>query len=56
MYTLNEKIVSRNIEPVNAAVVTIGQFQAGTAPNIIPESAQLSGTVRAFSDKDGRGG
>jgi amidohydrolase len=47
-----QTIVSRNIEPVNAAVVTVGQFHAGTATNIIPDSALLSGTVRTFKKED----
>ena len=33
----------------DACVLTIGQFQAGSAPNIIPESAVLSGTIRTNS-------
>jgi amidohydrolase len=45
-----QTIVSRNINPTDSAVVTVGQFQAGTAPNIIPEQALLTGTVRAFKD------
>ena len=46
-----QTIVSRNIDPTDSAVVTVGQFQAGTAPNIIPEQALLTGTVRAFKDE-----
>lgn len=47
-----QTVVSRNIDPVNAAVVSIGEFQAGTAPNIIPDTARLSGTVRTFNNED----
>ena len=46
-----QTIVGRNIDPTDSAVVTVGQFQAGTAPNIIPEQALLTGTVRAFKDE-----
>jgi amidohydrolase len=43
-----QTIVGRNVDPLDSAVVSIGQFQAGTAPNIIPDQAQLAGTVRTF--------
>ena len=43
-----QSIVNRNIDPTDSAVVTVGQFQAGSAPNIIPDSAYLTGTTRAF--------
>lgn len=40
--------VSRNISPLESAVVTIGSFQAGTTHNVIPQTATLMGTVRTF--------
>ncbi len=43
-----QTIVSRNIDPLKSAVVTIGEFKAGTAVNVIADSAYLSGTVRYF--------
>ncbi|WP_156854926.1 M20 family metallopeptidase [Oceanobacillus sp. AG] len=43
-----QKIVSRNIDPLKSAVVTIGVFQAGNAFNVIPDSARIEGTVRTF--------
>jgi amidohydrolase len=43
-----QTIVGRNLDPLDSAVISVGQFQAGTAPNIIPDQAQLSGTVRTF--------
>jgi amidohydrolase len=43
-----QQVVSRKIDPMHPAVVTIGSFHAGEAPNVIPETAHLSGTVRAF--------
>jgi len=43
-----QTIVSRNIDPLKSAVVTIGEFQAGTAVNVIADSARISGTVRYF--------
>ncbi|MGD1853009.1 MAG: M20 family metallopeptidase [Leptolyngbyaceae cyanobacterium] len=44
-----QTIVARNISPIESAVVTIGEFQAGTAVNVIADSARLSGTVRYFN-------
>jgi amidohydrolase len=43
-------IVSRDVDPVEPAVVTVGQFKAGTAFNVIPSEAAFSGTLRAFSE------
>ena len=45
--TALQSIVSRRLNPATPGVVTVGSFHAGSAPNIIPELAQLSGTVRA---------
>ena len=42
-----QTIVSRRLNPAVAGVVTVGSVHAGTAPNIIPDRATLSGTVRA---------
>ncbi len=46
-----QTIVSRNIKPLDAAVVTVGEFQAGTAFNVIADTATISGTVRYFNPK-----
>jgi amidohydrolase len=46
-----QTIVSRNINPLDAAVVTVGKFNAGTALNVIADTANLSGTVRYFNPK-----
>jgi amidohydrolase len=45
-----QTIVSRNVAPVDTAVLSITQFHAGDAYNVIPQTARLSGTVRAFSN------
>lgn len=42
-------IVSRNIDPVEPAVITVGRLRAGDAPNVIPRSAEAYGTFRAGS-------
>ncbi|PVZ14251.1 M20 metallopeptidase family protein [Actinomycetospora cinnamomea] len=41
-------VVSRRVDPMTAGVVTVGQVQAGSAPNVVPESASARGTVRAL--------
>jgi len=46
-----QTIVSRQLNPATPGVVTIGTVHAGSAPNVIPERAQLSGTVRAVDAK-----
>ncbi len=43
-----QRIVSRQMDPLQPSVVTVGKFQAGTAFNVIPESASLCGTARTF--------
>jgi hippurate hydrolase len=42
-----QTIVARRLNPATPGVVTVGSIHAGSAPNIIPERAVLSGTVRA---------
>lgn len=42
-----QTIVSRRLDPSLPGVVTVGQLEAGSAPNVIPESARCAGTVRA---------
>jgi amidohydrolase len=44
-----QTIVSREIPPLEPAVLSIGEFRAGVLPNIIADSACLSGTSRAFN-------
>jgi hippurate hydrolase len=43
-----QTIASRNVDPLDACVVSITRFQAGTANNIIPQTAWLNGTVRTL--------
>jgi amidohydrolase len=47
--TTLQTVVSRNISPMDSAVVTIGKFIAGTAFNVIADTATLRGTVRTFN-------
>ncbi|MGI2327801.1 M20 metallopeptidase family protein [Planococcus sp. YIM B11945] len=44
-----QSIVSRNADPLQELVVTIGKFHAGDADNVIPSEAVLEGTVRVFN-------
>jgi hippurate hydrolase len=43
-----QSIVARNVDPLKSAVISITKFNAGTAFNIIPETAELAGTVRTL--------
>ena len=45
-----QSIVSRNVTPGDAAVVTVASVHAGSAFNLVPATATLSGTIRAFDD------
>lgn len=46
-----QTVVSRNVNPLDAAVVTVGEFHAGSRHNVIADTARLSGTVRYFNPK-----
>jgi hippurate hydrolase len=48
--TALQTIVSREVNPVEPAVLTVGEISAGTAFNIIPETVRLGGTVRTLDD------
>ncbi len=43
-----QQVVSRNVDPIEPAVVTIGAINGGTTHNVIPSRVRLLGTVRAF--------
>ena len=46
-----QSVVSRNVDPLHAAVISICMFQAGHANNVIPQHAKLRGTARSLSPK-----
>jgi len=46
-----QTLVSRELNPNDPAVVTVGSFQAGAKHNIIPDEARLQITVRSYSDE-----
>jgi hippurate hydrolase len=45
-----QTIVSRNVDPLETAVVTVGMIRGGALPNVIPDSVELQITTRAFTD------
>ncbi len=47
--TAIQSIVSRNVDPLEPCVVTVGSFHSGNAFNVISETAELRGTVRTYS-------
>lgn len=49
MVSTLQTIISRNVRPIDTAVLSVTQFHAGDAYNVIPQTARVSGTVRAFS-------
>src|SRR5690606_7043282 len=44
-------IVSRNVDPIQSAVLSVTMMQGGEAFNIIPRSVKLTGTVRTLNDE-----
>jgi hippurate hydrolase len=44
-----QQIVSRNVDPLDSAVISICEFHAGDARNVIPQTAHLAGTVRTLT-------
>jgi hippurate hydrolase len=49
LITALQTLISRRLDPAIPAVVTVGTVHAGTADNIIPDRAELTGTIRAVS-------
>jgi amidohydrolase len=46
-----QSVVSRNVDPLESAVVSVCMFQAGFTDNVIPQHAILRGTARALNDE-----
>ena len=46
--TALQSIVARRVDPLESAVISVTQFHSGTAENVIPDEAQLVGTVRTL--------
>jgi len=49
LITALQSIVSRNVDPLESAVISICEFHAGNARNVIPQTAELKGTVRTLT-------
>lgn len=46
-----QSIVSRNVDPQESVVISVGQIQGGTTYNVIPEQVLIKGSVRSFSNE-----
>jgi len=51
LITSLQSIVSRSVDPLESAVISICEFHAGNARNVIPQTAQLRGTVRTLTNE-----
>jgi amidohydrolase len=51
LITALQSIVSRSVDPLESAVVSICEFHAGNARNVIPQTAELKGTVRTLTSE-----
>ena len=49
MVSALQSIVSRVVDPVDPLVVSVTQFNAGSAFNVTPQQAELRGTIRSFA-------
>ena len=49
LITALQQIVSRNVDPLDSAVISMCEFHAGNARNVIPQTAELRGTVRTLT-------
>lgn len=49
--TALQTIVSRNVDPLEGSVVTVGSIHGGSAANIIPDEVTMQGTIRAFTEE-----
>ncbi|GAA1717474.1 M20 family metallopeptidase [Nonomuraea bangladeshensis] len=45
-----QRVVSRDVDPTSSAVLGVSTLAAGSAPNVVPDSASASGTLRSLSD------
>jgi amidohydrolase len=51
LVTALQSIVSRSVDPLDSAVISICEFHAGNARNVIPQTAELKGTVRTLTEE-----
>ncbi len=50
--TMFQTIVSRTINPLDSVVISIGSIHSGKAHNVIPDTVEVTGTVRSFSEEN----
>ena len=50
IYSAFQTIISRNVDPVDSAVISVTQIHTGEADNVIPQTAMMRGTVRTLSE------
>ena len=50
LISMAQSIISRRLDPMQAAVLSFTTFHAGSTHNVIPETAELSGTIRCFDE------
>lgn len=48
--TALQTVVSRSIQPGEMGVISVGKFQAGDAPNVVPDKAELAASIRTISE------
>jgi amidohydrolase len=53
--SMMQTVVSREIDPLESAVVSVGKVEAGMAPNVIPDKAVITGNIRTTSRKTREG-
>lgn len=46
-----QTVISRNVDPLDAAVITLGRIEGGTRQNVIAEKVRIEGTIRTLSDE-----
>jgi hippurate hydrolase len=51
LVTALQSIVSRSVDPLESAVISVCEFHAGNARNVIPQTAELKGTVRTLTEE-----
>src|SRR4029077_5416769 len=49
LITALQSVVSRSVDPLESAVISVCEFHAGNARNVIPQTAELKGTVRTLT-------
>jgi len=49
IYMALQTVISRKVDPLEPAVITVGKFNAGSAHNVIPDTAEMEGTIRTLT-------